>query len=299
MAGAVLLGLTAQACWSCACGCGVFGVGTSSMIPNHAGGMAYIEYDSMNQSHNWSGTSGAPGSQNPDKDIRTGFFTAGLQYMFNRSWGFKAEVPYWDRSFTTTDNGNSTSTFHHPAIGDIRLNAIYSGFEPNMSTGVTFGLKLPTGDYTYPGFDRDTEIGTGSTDILVGGYHMDALTKDNSWSWFMQANLDYPFATHGGYRPGTEIDAAYGIFHDMGPRGPFRRVAPLIQIIGSGRASDSGSAADPENTGYTRLLISPGIEASTGKTRLYADVEFPVYQNITGNQLVAPVLFKLIVGRSF
>ena len=39
-----------------------------------------------------------------------------------------------------------------------------------MSTGLIFGVKLPTGDWKFAGFDRDTEIGSGSTDVLVGGY---------------------------------------------------------------------------------------------------------------------------------
>ncbi|HVA66902.1 MAG TPA: hypothetical protein VNK24_08250 [Elusimicrobiota bacterium] len=38
---------------------------------------------------------------------------------------------------------------------------------------------LPTGDDTYANFDRDAELGTGSTQILSGGYHTDAITSDN------------------------------------------------------------------------------------------------------------------------
>jgi hypothetical protein len=33
--------------------------------------------------------------------------------------------------------------------------------------------------------------------------------------------------------------------------------------------------------------------------KLYGDVEVPIYQNANGNQIVAPVLFKFIVGYSF
>ncbi len=41
-----------------------------------------------------------------------------------------------------------------------------------MSSGLSLGVKLPTGDWTYPNFDRDTSIGTGTTDLLLGGYHL-------------------------------------------------------------------------------------------------------------------------------
>jgi hypothetical protein len=33
--------------------------------------------------------------------------------------------------------------------------------------------------------------------------------------------------------------------------------------------------------------------------KLYADVELPVYQNVTGNQVVAPVLFKVSLSFMF
>ena len=90
--------------------------------------------------------------------------------MFNRSWGIWGEVPYTNRFFKTADDDGEVSGFTHSAIGDIRLRGIYSGFSPTMSSGITFGLRLPTGDYTYPNFDSDTQIGSGSTDLLLGGY---------------------------------------------------------------------------------------------------------------------------------
>src|ERR1700690_3509062 len=79
---------------ACACGCGVFDVATSSMFPTGQGGMAYLQYDYQDQNRNWNGTSQAPAANNDDKEIQTQFVTLGLQYMFNRNWGIKAEVPY-------------------------------------------------------------------------------------------------------------------------------------------------------------------------------------------------------------
>ena len=40
--------------WACACGCGVFDVGTSAMFPTGRGGEIYEEYDFMDQTQNWS-----------------------------------------------------------------------------------------------------------------------------------------------------------------------------------------------------------------------------------------------------
>jgi len=49
---------------ACACGCGIFDVGTASMFPTQQGGMVWTEYDFMDQNKNWSGTSQAPADNN-------------------------------------------------------------------------------------------------------------------------------------------------------------------------------------------------------------------------------------------
>ena len=107
---------------ACACGCGIFDVGTSSMYASHAGGMAFVEYDYLDQRHNRSATSTAPAASSVDKAIRSGFMTVGGQYQFNRRWGLSAELPYWQRFFKTTDpdSGDIVSS-KHGALGGIRI----------------------------------------------------------------------------------------------------------------------------------------------------------------------------------
>ncbi|HEX4299278.1 MAG TPA: hypothetical protein VH327_00250 [Gammaproteobacteria bacterium] len=296
---AVILSLltTAQA-QACACGCGVFAVGTSSLLPNGTGGTAFLEYDLLNQTQNWSGTSSAPAADNDDKNIRSDFYTAGLQYMFNRDWGVNLEVPYTDRLFITEDGG-SLQSFHHDALGDIRVMGMYTGLSDDMSTGLSFGLKLATGDYTYPGLDRDTSIGTGTTNLLLGLYHQMSLNADNTWSGFAQAHYDRAFNSKDGYRPGNELDAAAGAYYSGWQFGRATTLAPVLQLLMSDRLHDTGVNADPPDSGYLRFLAAPGLELDTGRMKFYADVEFPVYQDVNGNQLVAPRAYKLILSYSF
>ncbi len=177
--------------------------------------MAFLQYDYQDQNRNWSGFSQAPAANNGDKEIETHFITAGVQYMFNNNWGFKVEMPYDYRTFkTVTADQNvppgTVATVNWGALGDIRLEGIYTGFFADKSAGVSFGLKLPTGDYThnnaYGDVDRDSEIGTGSTDILLGGFYRGNITKDENWDWFAQFLLDVPTLTQAGYRPGVELD---------------------------------------------------------------------------------------------
>jgi hypothetical protein len=270
------------------------------MLPNGQGGMAWVQYDYQDQNRNWSGTEMAPTANNDDKEIETHFTTLGVQYMFNDKWGAQLEVPFDSRRFKADDGMGNIATRHWSQLGDIRIEGIYTGFFADLSAGVTFGLKLPTGSYTEdPDFvDRDTQIGTGSTDLLLGGFYRGNITRNEKWDWFAQLQLDVPALTQAGYRPGTELDAAAGIDYKGFSLGRVR-ISPLAQVIFSERTSDSGSNASPDDTGYQRLMLSPGIEFHIHPVKVYADVEFPVYQNFTGNQLAAPVMFKLSASYMF
>ncbi len=301
----LLLGLAPRSAFACACGCGVFEVATSSMLPTGAGGTVFFGLDYQDQTRNWSGGSAAPASDNGDKEIRTYFWTAGFQYMFNRSWGFQIEVPLWNRYFKTDNNFPSPPpdivSAHWTGIGDIRIKGIYTGFSEDMSTGVTYGVKLPTGNNNYDPIvvDSDSQIGTGSTDILLGGFHRMALTSDNLWSAFGQAQLDVPVLIQNQYRPGWELDLAAGVHYNGWTVGSVE-IHPLAQAIVSLRGRDSGAnAASPVASGYERLILSPGVEFDYNQFSFYADVELPVLQNFNGDQLTAPYMLKILVSYSF
>ena len=289
---------------ACACGCGVFDVGTSSMLPTGEGGAAFFQYDYQDQDQNWHGTSTAPAVKNDDKEITTDFFTLGLQYMFNRKWGVQAEVPFDYRTFKgMNEDTQKIGKASWMSLGDIRIEGVYTGFMPDLSAGVTFGVKLPTGNFrqTSPelDIDRDTQIGTGSTDILLGGFYRDNLDRNQQWDWFAQVQLDVPVLIQDHYRPGVELDAAAGIDYKGWSVGR-AKISPLGQIIFSERTSDSGAnAAHPVASGYQRIMLSPGVEVHIHPVKIYADVEIPVFQNFTGDQLAAAVLFKFSISYMF
>jgi hypothetical protein len=296
----------------CACGCGVFDVGTAAMLMTHPGGMLYLEDDYQDQNQNWVGSHAAPAANNTDKEIETHFGGVGLDYAFNRDWAVSVKVPYWDRLFRTdigAPGAPDVQDYRHSALGDIRVLGTYTGISPDMSTGISLGVKLPTGDWTYPNFDRDTSIGTGTTDLLLGGYHLGIVSEEDHLKWFIQALFQRAFDSREGYRPGNETDAAIGLLYDGIQWGDDQKLTALLQVIGSDRLHDSGVNADPANSGYQRALLSPGLEADLGKWKIYGDAEFHIYHYAnaapsvategTQGQLVAPVLLKLIVGYRF
>ncbi|HLQ12107.1 MAG TPA: hypothetical protein VK130_02520 [Steroidobacteraceae bacterium] len=284
----------------CACGCGIFDVGTSAMYANHAGGMLFVEYDYLDQSHNYSGTSSAPAANNADKAIRSNFMTVGGQYQFNRIWGVSAELPYWQRYFQTTDeNTGQIVAFNHGAVGDIRIKATYTGLSADMSSGLSLGLKLANGDSSYPNFDADTEIGSGSTDLLLGAYRLGRLSADNRWSYFLQGQWDQPVAHHDNYRPGAEVVAVFGAYFEGWALASGAKFSPVGQLRAVYRRPDGGADSLPNDTGYARVLVSPGAELAIGKFKLYADVAVPLYTNARGNQLFANEMWKLNASYRF
>ena len=293
--------LAPAAARACACGCGIFDVGTSSMFPAKPGGMMFLDYNYQDQNRNWSGSSRAPAANNDDKEIRTHFITFGAQYLFNRNWGLQLEVPLVNRYFKKRGDAGDIVSRNWTDLGDLRLKGIYTGFSEDLSTGVTFGFKLPSGNFRHdPDFvDRDTQIGSGSTDVLLGGFHRQSFTPGSKFKWFAQAEVDVPFLIQDQYRPGVEVDAAMGAYYEGWSLGKVK-ITPVAQVLGSVRTRDTGAnSASPVASGYQRILLSPGIEFALHPVSLYADVELPVYEHVTGNQIVAPVLIKVVLSYHF
>jgi hypothetical protein len=300
---------------ACACGCSVFDVG-GGLLPqeDEHGGRIFTEWWHSNQNTNW---------------MVTNWYTVGLQYMFNRDWGVMMRVPYVTRAFSTDTNFPNdppmVQTFNSRSFGDVEVMGMYTGFAADMSTGIIFGLKLPTGTFTATGLDRDTQIGSGSTDLILGAFHRGMITGDNAWQYFSQIRWQQPFLYQSAfnadsgmmqvYKPGFQVDAAAGIIYNnfynvLG----FDKIAPLVQIIASHRQHDSGPASDPLNTGFDRLMFSPGVEftkvldeVNKRVFKFYVDVEVPIYyrtnaainDNGSQGQLIAPYMVKTVASYNF
>jgi hypothetical protein len=332
LSAATLVGFTSTAAHACACGCSVFDVGGLDLPQEEDhGGRVFFEFWSGDQYQNYVGSSRAPAALNSDKEINTQWYNVGFSYNFDRDWGVMVRIPTVNRTLTT-DTGSFAGVvpFSSKDIGDIEIMGMYTGFFKDMSTGVIFGLKLPTGTFTAPGIDRDTQIGSGSTDLMLGGFHRGLLTGDNAWQYFGQFVWRQPFLYQAAadpqgffdgnpgvvqtYYPGAQIDAAAGIvynnlYHVLG----LDKITPIAQVIISHRDHDTGTGSDPFNSGFDRVMLSPGVEftkvvdeAKNRVVKLYADVEVPIYYRAnaannlgTEGQLVAPYLVKVVASYNF
>ncbi len=300
---AFFIALTPSLGLACACGCSLFDVGTSSLIPTQKGGLVFAQYDYLEQNKNWHNSSRGDDANNEDKKITTRTITAGGQYMFNRQWGVMARAPYVERNLKSTmqnDEGDEMmATTSHNSIGDVKLTGIYSGFSADMSSGLIFGAKLPTGATKQNSFESHMQIGTGSYDAIVGFYHLGKIPLNNSLGWFAQGTLQKPVITKADYHVGRELSASLGGYYNLGQFAFASKIAPMLQIIATSRSKDGGANADVANSGYSRAFIAPGVEIAMGKFKLYADIELPIYENVNGNQLAVAKIFKAIVSYKF
>ncbi|HXN84951.1 MAG TPA: hypothetical protein VN867_02720 [Candidatus Binataceae bacterium] len=305
MAAVLLVIMAPTLTWACACGCGVFEVATPSLLPMSDGATAWVEYDFMNQYIDWHATTPASGIYNNDKKLATNFVTVGGQYMFNRSWGAMIEVPYWERNYRGAYSGDNDDihSYDSNSIGDIRIMGMWTGLQEDMSTGFLGGFKVPSGNWHYPPWDRDTQIGTGSTDLLLGGYHMGDIplikVAERPFGYYLQGLYDQPFAYQDHYKPGREFDTGLGTFYNFGVVGPLSEVSPMLTFLVSDRNHDRGTNSDPHDSGYFRIQVAPGIETAFKSVRFYTDIELPIFRNMNGYQLVAPYAIKTILSYSF
>ncbi len=283
----IILFVIQQNLIACGCGCNVFSVGNKWMMAASEGFKLSFQYSYMDQNKNWNGLNTAPAYLNEDREVRTSFYTFGFQYMPDREWGIMLEAPMWNRYFSTFDDG-SLSSVNHLSFGDVRITGMYTGLSEDMSMAILLGVKLPTGSIDQSLFDRDTQIGTGTTDLLLGGYRMG---QEILWGWFAQVLWQHAINSKDGYKPGDSFDANIGFHYDGFVSS--LSIVPILQVIGSFRGSDSGIESHPEDTGYQRLFIAPGFEFKFNyAVQLYADIRIPVLTNVTGNQLIAPTLIN-------
>lgn len=229
--------------------------------------------------------------------------TLGLDHGFNQDWAVSVQLPVYNRSHGTYGVGNypdrtMIDTSSSEGIGDLRITGRYQGLSADHSTGLTFGLKLPTGktDDTFKSgaaLDRGLQLGTGTTDLLLGGYHFGNINRD--WDYFAQATLQIALNSHNGFRPGNGVNASAGVRY-MG----FETFIPQLQLNARAEKRESGAQADIPNSGATLIYFSPGVTVPINKSvQAFGFFQVPIYQRVNGYQIEPDVLLSAGLRYSF
>jgi len=243
-----------------------------------------------------------------------------MDYAINQKWNVAFDLPLVIRDHAHTFDyagGSIVQQAKFNELGDTRVVGKYK-FDSDdhyAGSGITFGLKLPTGainktmtpqDPTAPpgtpyALDRSSQPGSGSTDIILGAYyHNDS--ANTPWGWFASGQLQSAVSTRNDYRPGNGMNLDVGVHYAFSPA-----LTGLLQLNTQVKEHDSGFFANTTHSGGHSLNLSPGLSyAVVPKTRLYSFVQLPIVQYVNGDatnpdlrQLTAPWSFSIGISHSY
>ncbi len=316
--------LPAGSAFACAsCGCTLTSDFGTQGLSVSSGWSLDVRFDTLSQDQLRQGTgtissAEAAATPNPtspgdnaevEKITDNKYLTATLDYNDGKTWGLSVALPYINRSHSTLGVGGDgfaadpTSGYDSSGsgIGDVRIVGRYYGFSSEKKLGILFGLKLPTGNTkqtsvavdgtTAIDVDPGLQLGTGTTDAIIGAYYFDNLSQD--WDYFVQAQFQSAINNSdmaaGSYRPGNSVNVTGGLrYHG------FDAFTPTVQINGRNVNTDSGDAADKFSTGGTLIYLTPGVIVPvTSRVSAYSNLQIPVYQNVNGIQIAPTSIFSI------
>jgi hypothetical protein len=278
------------------CGCSLSSDWAAQGYASMPGGQASIRYEYYEQSDLRSGTHALdraaqprPNSEEIQQSTLNRNVWLGFDYVFNRTWGLSAQVPYYNRFHSTFAPGDTQlSTSHARGMGDLQLVGRYQKNALTHSIGVQLGLKLPTGRFGQDfasgpqagePLDRGLQLGSGTADLLAGGSYF--VRPAPTVGAFAQVLVDQPLNSRAGFRPAPSLSLNAGV--RLLTTG---FLTPQVQLNVRWDGRESGPNSDRDNSGDTLAYLSPGITADVGlRWHAFAFLQVPVYQRVNGLQL--------------
>jgi len=299
---AALIPVSAHACASC--GCTFTSDWLAQGLMTQPGQAISIRYDYVPQSRLQSGTEPvdlAHVTLPPEREIerRTDnhYLTLGYDRQFASDWGINLALPITWRPHRTIGEGTTEeSRSNGKGVGDVRVVLRWQGLSrPGSVTGLQAGLTLPTGSFHHtfsagPGageqIDRGLQPGTGTVQAVLGAYHYRRLAS--SLALIGQGQVHFALHSREGYRPGVVGEASLSLqYLDLKIGQTRGRLVPELQINTRINGRDSGPASDRTNSGGEQVYLAPGLTAKLTPTfALFANVQVPLYQRVSGYQLV-------------
>lgn len=210
-----------------------------------------------------------------------------LDHAFSDAWSLSATLPLVDRSHDHVHNHHGAQLHDRwtfSKTGDLRLLGSYRPQGGNA--GLLFGAKLPTGETDVTNdegnaAERMFQPGSGTTDILLGGFYQNRASA--TVSWFTQLLWQNALSESDAYKPGRHLSLDTGLRYYSGSS-----LGWMLQLNVMHEDSDDGAEAEPENSGGLFVFLSPGLSIEAGDAlQLYAFLQQSLYQDVEGVQLTA------------
>ena len=299
----LLVSSPAYACASC--GCTLTGDWLSQGLAAQPGTTFSLRYDYVPQTELRSGTHRVdvgsivlPTDREIERHTYNHSLTATLDHQFANDWGLDVQLPVLTRPHSTFGEGTIEASHSDTSgIGDLRVVGRWQGLSaPGTVTGLEAGLVLPTGQFhqTFKSgpeageeVDRGLQPGTGTTQLVLGAYHLGALATE--LGYFAQVTGQTPLTSRDGYKPGSFVQASMALNYTH-----WRNVTPQLQLSFRATGRDSGPNADRPNSGGEQVNLSPGLSAKiSSKLVAFGFVELPLYNRVNGYQLVPKAKLSL------
>jgi len=256
-----------------------------------------LRYEYVNQSELRSGKRRISASEDTSDTLEQRTLNrnwlATLDYTLSKNWSLTAQMPLVNRSHNHIEDpmgAAAEENWNFTKAGDLRLISTYrfdNHHNPLASWGVSFGVKLPTGDYNVLNqngvpADRALQPGTGSTDLIYGAFYAaPGFTADASW--WVQASMQQAVVTADDFRPGNQYTV------NLGYRQPFTAsLHGMLQLNTLVKSRDGGAEAEPDLSGSKSVFLSPGLTYGLSKDlEFYGFYQKAIYRYVNGVQLSA------------
>ena len=261
----------------------------------------FIDLDQLRHGTQKIGPSGAVDTHDEVRTLNRNILTT-LDWNINQDWGVTLRAPFVDRAhqhvFNADDGAGGVAAevgkWNFSGIGDIQALARYNFYRDGTSNaGVRFGLKLPTGSINkrnaQENAERMLQLGSGSTDTLLGAYYNQRFDRVN---WFVQGMWQQAVHERDHFKPGRRLALDTGISYQATPD-----LSLLLQLNLQHKSKDSGANAEPAESGGRSVNLSPGFSYRVvTSTQVYGFIQKPIYQDVNGAQLTAD--WSVAVGLS-
>lgn len=278
---------TSNACEICGCGLGNYYLGILPQFTHRFVGLRY-------QFHQFKTRLNDDPTQFSNDFYQTYEIWTG--WNLGKKWRVMAFVPY-HIIHQTSDEGSSNKS----GLGDIALLVNYNLLDNSVKRGdsrlfqqlwIGGGAKLPTGKFEVDPNDADlaaaanTQIGTGSTDIMFNVMHNIHINK---FGLSTTATYTINGKNKEDYRFGNKLTAnSFASYSASVPRANLV-ITPNAGILFEHSAGNKIADSKVNLTGGNLLAAAAGAEFGFNKITVGFNAQLPVAQNFAENQTKSKV----------
>lgn len=177
-------------------------------------------------------------------------------------------------------------TYTAEGIGDTTVTTAYDVWkQATQKVSVLAGVKLPTGDTKELNpmgerFEAEMQPGTGSDDYLFGGVYRKTFENID-----VTANAIYTLKTEGdqNYEFGDVFSSTLFVDYIPPQDGKFKNVRPGVILNFKDEAKHKEDGMRISDSGGTTILLGPEVSvAANDKVDVFANIQWPIHQNLGG-----------------